>query len=147
MELRTSSAVIGFAESLETGAARFYEAAAARIVDLAPFFRDLARENGKNVQSIKRAYYSVISDALETGFSFQNLLSEPYAIETVLPPEGDAAQILTIAIANETRMVSFYQQAAHCSQSFMADLSRVLKRIANNGEKRLSRLRERLETA
>ncbi len=147
MELRTASAVIGFAESLETGAAKFYEAAAAGFADLAGCFRDFAKENGKNVQAIKRAYYSVISDALETGFSFQNLTSEPYALQTVFPESAGAAEILKIAIVNETRIQSFYRQAAECSETLMADLPRVFKRIANNREKRMSRLQERLDAA
>jgi rubrerythrin len=147
MELRTASAVVGFAERLETGAAGFYEAAASLFPDLAGLFRELARENAKNTQSVKRAYYSVISDALETGFSFQNLLSEPYEIETAFPANAGAAEILALAVANETKMGDFYRQAAECSQAFLADLPRVFKRMAANREKRLSRLRERLPAA
>jgi hypothetical protein len=78
MELRTSSAVIGFAQKCETGTAQFYEGAASRFSDLEAIFRDFGKENAKNVQAIKRAYYSVISDALETGFSFKDLASESF---------------------------------------------------------------------
>jgi hypothetical protein len=145
MELRTASAVIGFAESLETGSAKFYEAAALRFAHLAASFHDFAKENGKNVQAIKRAYYSVISDALETGFSFQDLTTEPYLIETDISQSAGAAEILKIAIANETRIENFYRQAAKCSETLLADLPRVFKRLAGNREKRKTRLMEGLE--
>lgn len=146
MELRTASAVIGFAESLETGSAKFYEAVAPRVADLAASFHDFAKENGKNVQAIRRAYYSVVSDALETGFSFQDLATEPYLIETDISQSADAVEILKAAIANETRIESFYRHAAKCSETLLADLPRVFKRLAGNREKRKTRLMERLET-
>ncbi len=145
MELRTSSAVIAFAQKCETESAQFYEGAASRFTDLALTFRGFAKENAQNVQAIKRAYYSVISDALETGFSFKNLPSESYAVEADFAPDAGPAQLLKIAIENETRIEQFYLQAAKTSQALMADLSRVFKRLAAAREKRNSFLLPHLE--
>ncbi|MGC9196217.1 MAG: hypothetical protein ACP5IL_12295, partial [Syntrophobacteraceae bacterium] len=145
MELRTSSAVIAFAQKCETESAQFYEDAASRFSALAPTFRGFEKENAKNVQDIKRAYYSVISDALETGFSFKNLASESYEVETDLSPGAEPSQILRTAIENETRLEQFYLQAAKTSQALMADLSRVFKRLCAGREKRKSVLRQHLE--
>lgn len=145
MELRTSSAVIGFAQKCETGSAQFYENAASRFTDLGATFLDFGKENAKNVQAIKRAYYSVISDALETGFSFKNLASEPYDVETDFPPGAEPSQVLRTAIENETRIEQFYLQAAQTSAALMADLSRVFKRLAAGRQKRKSLLRQHLE--
>lgn len=144
MDLNTASAVVTFAESLEVGSAQFYEAAAGRLGDLGNVFEGFVKENKKNVQAVKRAYYSVISDALETGFSFESLSTDPYGIDRELDAGAGPAEVLEQAIANENKIQSFYQQAAACSEAFMADVPRAFKRLAKNRDKRKTRLQELL---
>ncbi len=145
MDLNTASAVVSFAENLEVKSAEFYESAALHLASLTDCFRNFARENKKNVQAVKRAYYSSISDALETGFAFQTLSSEAYAIDIVFNAGQGPTEVLKTAIANESKIQGFYQQAAACSEAFMADVPKVFKRIAGNREQRKSRLKEHLD--
>lgn len=145
MDLNTASAVIRFAENLEVESAQFYENAAPHLADLADSLKNFAKENRKNAQAVKRAYYSVISDALETGFSFETLSSDTYIIDTVLKGDAGRPDILDTALANEIKIQGFYEKAAECSEDLMADVPRVFKRLARNREQRKSQLREFLD--
>jgi hypothetical protein len=143
MELTTASAVMKYAEKLETDSARFYETAAARFTDLRNPLMGFIKENDKNVKAIKRAYYSVISDALEACFSFGCLSTEPYALE--LDEGAGPDDILRTCINNETLIQGFYQEAARFSEPFMADVPAAFKRMARNRDKRKTELQELLD--
>lgn len=147
MDLNTASAVIRFAENLEVESGRFYTAASRHAGDLTKVLEGFAKENKKHAQAVKRAYYSVISDALETGFSFQGLSSDPYELDSEIRADASPAEILRTAIANENRIQGFYLHAAECSEALMADVPRVFKRIAGSREKRKVHLQELLEAS
>jgi rubrerythrin len=144
MELNTASAVIRFAEVLEVESAQFYEDAASRVLDLADSFHGFARENRKNARAVKRTYYNVVSDALETGFSFGAMSSDPYVVDTAVEHGASPSGLIRTALANEDKIRGFYEKAADCSESLMADLPRLFKRLARNREQRISRLNELL---
>ena len=69
MSLNTASAAIGFARKLEEESARFYEEMSGRYAKAGDVFSSFTKENRKYVVQIERAYYGVISDALEGCFA------------------------------------------------------------------------------
>ena len=144
MELATASAVMNYAEKLEMNSAAYYEAAAARFDQAGDSLRKFVKENEKNVKSNKRAYYSVISDALETSFSFESLTTEPYEIEPVLVQDGDLSATLKACIEAEGKIQEFYKVAAKKSEPFMADVPAAFRGTARVHTKRKAALEEML---
>ncbi len=140
MGLNTASEVISFARRLEEEGASFYQELARRYPEKAEDFLSLARENEKNITQIERAYYGVITDALEGGFAF-NINQEEYACSTELSPGMGYTQALAKAIEMEEKMRRFYADAAEQSKSLMADVPRVFAQIARKREGRLSALK------
>ena len=65
MTLNTTSQVISLARKLEEDSAGFYHDLAQRHDKHGETFLAFAKENRKNVVQIERAYYGVITDALE----------------------------------------------------------------------------------
>jgi rubrerythrin len=145
MRLNTASEIIKFAVKLEEDSAKFYEELARRYAEGEELFRAFAKENRKNKISVERAYYEVVSDALETGFSFEGLDADEYSIETG-PTEGRGyAELLRIALGMEERIRRFYLTAAERSRSLMADVPRVFARVAKRREERKRKLKALLE--
>mgnify|MGYP000498169058 CR=1 FL=1 len=71
MDLNTTSEIISFAKKLEEDSAKFYEDLSHRYAQDEDVFLSFVKENRKNAVQIERAYYGVISDALEGCFSFK----------------------------------------------------------------------------
>ena len=82
MKLQTASSVISFARELEDDSAKLYQELAQRYPQNEDTFLAFVKENKKYVAQTERAYYGVISDALEGCFAF-DLDSEKYAMEIV----------------------------------------------------------------
>lgn len=128
MHLKTAAAVISHVAGLEKISAEFYEQGAKRLPRFEVQLRALAKENRKNETRIRQAYYNSVTDALETAFSFEGLTA---SIE--LPDPGPAAtpsQFLQAALHLESDIQDLYEQAAACSKVLLADVSRVMKRLA-----------------
>ncbi|HEY82305.1 MAG TPA: hypothetical protein G4O01_03330 [Dehalococcoidia bacterium] len=140
MGLNTASEVISLSRQLEEAGARFYEELARRYPAHGEDFLSLARENKKNIVQIERAYYGVITDALEGGFAF-NISQDEYALPTELAPETSSEEALARAIEMEEKMRRFYAEAAEQSRSLMADVPRVFAQIARKRDGRLSTLK------
>ena len=75
MESPTASAVIDFAVKLEEDSAGYYRRLAEKYDENSEIFMLFSKENGKNKTAVQRAYYGVISDALEGCFAFNELSS------------------------------------------------------------------------
>ncbi len=140
MQLQTSSAVVSFAKKLEEQAANFYEKSAQRYAECKDSFRSFAKENKKNVVQIERAYYGVISDAIESCFAFE-IESDEYEGETSLEDKASYAEALAKAIEIEEKTMRFYEDAAEQSQSLMADVPRAFVRIATKRGERIAKLK------
>src|SRR4030042_5545250 len=80
MIIHTASEGITLSRKLESESAQFYETLAQRYAKGADTFLALAKENKKNIAQIERAYYGVISDAIEGCFCF-NLETDEYQPE------------------------------------------------------------------
>ena len=144
MKLQTTSAVISFAKSLEVESAKFYQDLSQRYVEAKDILLSFAKENGENIVRIERAYYGVISDAIEGCFAF-DVESEAYAVETALAENVSHSDALGMAIKLEGKIVKFYTDAAEQSESLMADVPRAFKMIAKKRKERELKLRSLLE--
>jgi len=143
MEINTASATISFARKLEEDSAKFYEGLSQKYPKGEDVFLAFAKENKKNVVQIERAYYGVITDAIEGCFAF-NLNPGEYTLKTELAEEASFSEALDKAVEIEEKMIKFYSDAAEQSKSLMADVPRAFTLIARKREGRESKLRSLL---
>ncbi len=143
MDLNTAAAVISYTSKIEQESARFYEKWGEVHEILREAFSSFVKENKKSEKNIKRAYYNVVSDALETGFSFKGLKADV----NVPSLDNDASpyDVLKASIEMETGIQEFYLKAAELSRSLLADVPRVMGRVATSRDIRVARLRSMLE--
>jgi rubrerythrin len=140
MELNTASQVISFAKKLEEDGARLYEGLAHRCTEDKETLISFAQENRKSVIQIERAYYGVITDALEGGFSFK-VNPENYIPDTELDENASYFDILGKAIKMEEKTVQFYIDAAEQSKSLLADVPRAFLLVAKKRSRRIPQLK------
>ena len=143
MKLQTASATISFAKKLEDESAKFYEDLAQRYTEGKDTFLSFAKENGKNVVQIERAYYGVITDAIEGCFAF-NLNPDEYTVKTELAGEASYSEALDKAVEIEEKIIKFYSDAAEQSKSLMADVPRAFMIIAKKRDNRGAMLKSLL---
>jgi hypothetical protein len=139
MKLQTASSVISFARELEEDSAKFYQELAQRYPQNEDSFLAFAKENKKFVVQTERAYYGVISDAIEGCFAF-DLDSEKYAMEIVLTESTEQADAVSEALKIEQTITKFYTDAANQSESLMADVPRTFKLIVKKRGERAAKL-------
>ena len=144
MKLHTCSAGISFAKELENESAKFYEGLSQRYDKDGDVFLHFVKENGKNVTQIERAYYGVVTDAIEGCFAF-DIETEKYALEISLAEDDKYRDALGKAIEVEGKLIKFYSDAAEQSRSLMADVPRVFKMVAKKRDGRIQKLRSLLE--
>ncbi len=141
MILHTASEGITLARKLENDSARFYEELAQRYVKDAETFLSFARDNKKNITQIERAYYGVITDAIEGCFAF-NIDADKYTFSIAIPEGANYADSLNQAEKIEEKILKFYSDAAEQSKSLMADIPRVFALVAKRRSNRGSKLSE-----
>ena len=144
MNLNTASEAVSFAKELETESAKFYENLAQRYAEGKEIFLSFAKENNKNIVQTERAYFGVISDAIEGCFSFKGIDTDNYSIETTLSEGRSYADALNMAVALEEKIVKFYIDAAEVSKSLMADVPQAFERIAKKRNERILKLKSLL---
>jgi rubrerythrin len=144
MQLNTSASVISFAKQLEADSAVFYEKMAERYPKGADLFLAFSRENNKYATMIERAYYGVITDAIEGCFAF-TVETDKYTFEKE-PAKGLVyADAMKRAIDMEQKLISFYTDAAEQSKAFMADVPRTFLIVARKRKDREDKLRTLLK--
>jgi len=139
MKLHTASETVSFVKELEEQAARFYEDLAQRYSSKEDVLLSYARENRQYSTQIQRAYYSVITDAIEGGYAF-NLETDDHTLDTEVPEQASYADALDKAVEIEEKMISFYTVAAEQSMSLMADVPGNFKIVARKRQKRVEQL-------
>ena len=144
MKLHTASEVISFAKKLENESAKFYEGLAKRYSKDKDVFLAFAEENGKNVTQIERAYYGVITDAIEGCFAF-DIEPDEYMFSTELADNASYSNALNKAEEIEQKMVNFYSDAAEQSKSLMADVPRIFAIVARKRSNRIPKLKSLVE--
>ena len=141
LTLNTASAVVSFATKAEEDTAAFYEHLAANYPNGKDKFLSFAKENRKNKVTVERAYYGVISDALEACFSFKDGLNpETYSVETGLPEGASYADAVRAAIEKERQIQKLYLDGAKLSEGLMADVVTAFKLMAKKRDARLAQL-------
>ena len=124
------------------GSAALYEEWAQNYEKLRETFLSFAMENEKNEKNIRRVYYGVVSDALETNFCFKGLKGD---VSLPLPTYNTSySELLKICIHFEESIYSFYCEAAKTAKTLFAELPRSLERGAGLRKARLSKLRSLL---
>lgn len=141
MQLTTASQVVNFARELEGKSAKLYEDLAQVYEGHREVFLSLAGENKKNKLQVQRVYTEVVSDALETGFSFEGLNPQDYSIRTELTENNSYFNRIKTVIDAEERIQEFYLEATRQSKSFLADISRVFAMMAKKRVERRLKLR------
>lgn len=145
MNLNTASEAVSFSKKLEDESAKFYQDLAQRYAEGKETFLSFAKENGKNVVQVERAYYGVISDAIEGCFSFAGINTDNYSIEVELPEGKGYSDALSMAIALEEKIASYYLDAAKVSKALMADVPQAFERIAKKRNERVLKLKSLLK--
>ncbi len=138
--LHTASEVISLARKLENESAKFYEGLSRRYPKDEDVLLSFVKENGKNVVQIERAYYGVISDAIEGCFAF-NINPDDYAFKTELTEGASYSAALDKAIELEEKIGEFYTVAAEQSKSLMADVPRAFIMVVKKRGNRVAKLR------
>ncbi|MEW5723134.1 MAG: hypothetical protein AB1896_08510 [Thermodesulfobacteriota bacterium] len=138
MKLNTMAAVMTQISRLELDSAAFYEALAGKFSGPAALFAKWAKENRQQEKNIKQTYYGVITDTLESNYAFEGLDTDDFDFDLSGP--GDEAGAKVKARTIEEAIRSFYLKTAAMSEGLMADVPRVLKRIANKRAERLEAL-------
>jgi len=140
MKLHTASEVISLAKSLENESIKFYQDLSQKYAKDKDVFLSFAKENGKNVVQIERAFYGVITDAIEGCYAF-NIESDEYTFETVLAENASYSDALDKAIELEENIGEFYTVAAEQSKSLLADVPRAFMMVAKKRGNRVAKLR------
>ena len=138
--LQTCSAVISLSKEYEEKSAKFYEDLSQKYARGRDSFLTFAQENRKYITQIERAYYGVISDAIEGCFAF-NIDPDQYNFNTQVGEGTNYTEILDVAGKLEEKMIKFYSDAAEQSRSLMADVPRAFTMIAKKRNSRLLKLR------
>ena len=144
MKLHTASETVSFVKELEEKSAKFYEDLAQRYSKDEDVFLSYANENNKYFTQIQRAYYSVITDAIEGGYAF-DLEADDHTLDTELPEEASYSAAVDKAVEIEEKMIRIYTVAAEQSMSLMADVPRNFKIVAKKRRSRIPKLRSLIE--
>ncbi len=139
MRLQTASETLSFVREFEEKGAAFYEEMAQKFTNDEETFLTFAKENRKFLTQVQRAYYSVITDAIEGGYAF-NLESDEYDFDTQLADDTSYADAVAKALNMEEKILDFYEEAAEQSMSLLADVPRNFKIVAKKRKNRIPKL-------
>ena len=141
MKLSTMAAVMTFISRLEEESAAFYEKQAEAFPELKNDFEAWARENRKFEKQVKQTYFGVITDTLESNFSFGDLDTDDFELDVSLGEGTEPPVIRAKALGLEETVRTFYLKAAESSEGLMADMPRLFRKLAKKREERFQRLR------
>ena len=139
MRLHTASEAVSFAKKLENESAELYQDLSRRYAKDKDIFISFAKENEKNVVQIERAYYGVITDAIEGCFDF-DIETDEYTFEAVLAPDASYSDALNKASSIEEKILRFYSDVAQQSDTLMADVPRTFRLVAKKRDSRRPKL-------
>jgi hypothetical protein len=146
MEISTCSGAISLTKELENESAKVYQEMAQKFEKDKDLFLAFAKENGKFYSQVERAYYGVITDALEGCFAF-HLNPEDYQFKKTLPKDISLSNAVAEALKMEETMLRFCQTAAEQSKHLMADVPRAFSLVAKKRNERISKLKALLDQA
>ena len=144
MAISTCSGAISLSRELENGSAKFYEELSRKFDKDKELFLGFAKDNAKYVTQIERAYYGVITDAIEGCFAF-DLNPEDFQIKAAPSKDASYPNALKEALAMEEKILDFYRVAAEQSKHLMADIPRNFTLVAKKRNERLPKLKALLD--
>jgi hypothetical protein len=136
MRLNTMAAVMSYVSKIENDSASFYENNSEKYPELKDTFLSWAKENRTFEKNIKRTYFGVITDTLESNFAFEGLDTDDYEIEALLSESADISEATKKAHKIEGAIKNFYLKAAQLSEGLMADIPRLFRKIAKTRKQR-----------
>jgi len=136
MKLNTMAAVMSFVSRIENDSALFYEGCAEKYPDLKDTFLSWSKENRKFEKNVKRTYFGVITDTIESNYAFEGLDTDDYAFDSALPEDAGVSEAAKKSNEIEEKIRAFYLKAAELSEGLMADIPRLFKKIAKKREDR-----------
>jgi hypothetical protein len=95
--------------------------------------------------SVVRTYRETVSDALETGFSFEGLDLEGYQIDTTLDKDVTLGDALKKAVQVEELVTAFYGVVAERSRSLLATIPMAFRGAAKKRKQHRRKLQSLLE--
>jgi len=144
MIINTCSGVMSLAKELENQSSNFYKDFAERFGKDKDLFLTFAEENMDYITQIDRAYYGVITDAIEGCFAF-NINPDDYTLRTELTEKATYSEALARAMEVEEKIIKFYSDAAEQSKSLMADVPRAFRMVAKKRTNRQTMLKALLD--
>ena len=112
MKLNTMAGVMSFVSKIENDSASFYRNYAEKYPELESIFLSWNKENHKFEKNIKRTYFGVITDTLESNYAFQGLDTDDYSFETQLPEDVDSSEAGKKAREIEETIKNFLSQGS-----------------------------------
>ena len=145
--LNTASAIISFFGRLEDQIIELYENLAAneKYSEAKDIFLALAKDNKRDREMVQRVYQEVVTDAIETGFSFTGLNENDYQITTELAEGLSYSNVVRMAIDAEDRSSKFCIDASESSRSLLADIPQAFEWVAKRKNRRKEQLASLLE--
>jgi len=145
--LNTASGLIEYYTKYEDRIKSFYETLAEdeRCAADKELFKSMAKENEKHKKEVLRAYYEVITDAIEACY-IRPLDETKYEVDTEITPEMTYADILRKAVDIEEKSGGFCAEAYRCTSGLLADISVAFRRVSRWKAKRAEKLKELLES-
>ena len=140
MKLSTMAGVMSFVSKIENDSSFFYKTCSEKYPELENKFLSWSKENNKFEKNIKRTYFGVITDTLESNYAFQGLDTDDYDVDMQLPVDVDASEATKKACEIEETIRHFYLKAAQLSEGHLADIPRLFRKIARKREERCQSL-------
>jgi hypothetical protein len=140
MRISTASETISLANDLENQTASTYRTLASGFGNECPCFESFAAENVKTVAQVGRAYFGMITDAIEGCFAF-DLDPDDYPVEVSASNIDTLGDALKMAIRLEETIGAFYRDASEQGKATMADIARTFATVARKRDERVKRLR------
>lgn len=136
----TAAAVINFAAHLEDRSALFYKKLVDQFPDKADFLRSFVRESELNKVLVVRTYQETVTDALETGYSFEGLSLDGVIPEEVWSDKADFAAAISSALGLERAASAFYIDVSSRSKTLLSTIYMAFRKVEGVRRKRLVKL-------
>lgn len=127
----TTSTVMRLLDEQERASARFYQGLAERFPAQHALWSRCASVCAKNQVQVARSFQETISDALEVGYAFSDLLLAELTVPAASAP-NDLAGAVGLAQTLEEQAARYYEQLADSAESLLATIPRTLRRAAEN---------------
>jgi rubrerythrin len=136
----TTSGVVSFAERLEERSAMFYERLSKQFPAHADLFQSFTREDKLNKVLVRRTYQETVTDALETGYSFEGVNLKDAVPDGVWKDSVDLAGAVNTSLVLEQAAVRFYGNIADRSQGLLSTMYTAFRKIEGVRKNRLAKL-------